>query len=623
MKTLKLLLTYLLVVFGFEAFSQASRADYDISVVLKPEIKTIFGTQKMKWTNGSNKPVNELQFHMYLNAFKDENSTFFKESGGMLRGDKMDTTQLRNFGNIYLSHFAMKSGESLLKKVEYFQPDDFNKNDKTVFKVKLNQSVKPGQTIELDIFFKAVLPKIFARTGWARDDFFMVGQWFPKIGVLEKDGTWNCHQFHGNTEFYSDFGTYNVSITLPERFVVGASGLKISEQRNKDKTKTFKYLAQNVHDFAWTASPKYIKTEKKYKGISITALMQPEHQYMVDRYFESAQNAISYMETHVGKYPHPSLVLVDPSLAASGAGGMEYPMLITLGSYWGIGKNIRMQEVVTIHEFVHQYFQGMLASNEFENSWMDEGFTQYFEGKIMDRFYPKGSQVDLLGFKLNDLAVSRSSYTGMDFPEITEIRRNSWQYPSGTYGVMSYFKTATWLKTLEGLLGEKNMMLLMKTYFERFKFRHPQPQDFINVANEIALRSTKFKDLNWFFDQVLYSSVSCDYTVGSLINAPRKIKPFGYFTIYRKGDMKMPVEAKVMFTDNTYQSISWDGQETSKKFRFSKRIKFVQIDPEYKNWMDLNMINNSISAKEPTKVASKFAVKVLFWVQKMLFWFGL
>ena len=269
--------------------------------------------------------------------------------------------------------------------------------------------------------------------------------------------------------------------------MVGASGLKISEQRNKDKTKTFKYLAQNVHDFAWTASPKYIKTEKKYKGISITALMQPEHQYMVDRYFESAQNAISYMETHVGKYPHPSLVLVDPSLAASGAGGMEYPMLITLGSYWGIGKNIRMQEVVTIHEFVHQYFQGMLASNEFENSWMDEGFTQYFEGKIMDRFYPKGSQVDLLGFKLNDLAVSRSSYTGMDYPEITEIRRNSWQYPSGTYGVMSYFKTATWLKTLEGLLGEKNMMLLMKTYFERFKFRHPQPQDFINVANEIAL----------------------------------------------------------------------------------------------------------------------------------------
>ena len=85
----------------------------------------------------------------------------------------------------------------------------------------------------------------------------------------------------------------------------------------------------------------------------------------------------------------------------------------------------------------------------------------------------------------------------------------------------------------------------------------------------------------------------------------------------------MPVEAKVMFTDNTYQSISWDGQETSKKFRFSKRIKFVQIDPEYKNWMDLNMINNSVSAKEPTKVASKFAVKVLFWVQKLLFWFGL
>jgi hypothetical protein len=594
-------------------------ANYDIKVTLDTKNKTLRGSQTLVWINKTSKPISELQFHLYLNAFKDENSTFFKESGGQLRGDKMDTTKLKNFGNIYLSTLKIRNGENLYPKIKYIQPDDFNIHDKTVIQVKLTKPIKPGEKLTLDMDFRAKLPKIFARTGWADHDYFFVGQWFPKIAVLEENGKWNCHQFHAHTEFFADFGNYNVQITLPKNFVVAGSGEKIAE--TKANTKTVKFSATDVHDFAWTASPNFKYLEQTYKGIKLMTYMQPEHVQMADRYFESAKNAIDFMEKKVGKYPHSTLSMIDPSLSGSGSGGMEYPTLITCGSYWGVGRWGKFQEVVTIHEFVHQYFQGMLASNEFENSWMDEGFTQYYEGRIIQQYY-QGQQANIFGFTLNDMASSRASYVMMYNPKITEIRRDAWTYPGGTYGIMTYQKTATWLKTLEGLLGTKNMDLLMQTYFIKYKFKHPQPQDFIDTANEIASKNTKYSNLNWFFEQVLFKAPDCDYALADLINAPRKQTPFGSFTVNRLGEMTFPTKIKVVFDDKKYQIIEWNGKDRYKKFRFKKRIKYVQLDPEYINWMDLNMINNSVAAKDPTKAAAKYGTKTLFWVQRILFFFG-
>lgn len=596
-------------------------ANYDIKVSLEPTSKTLRGSQTLIWTNKTSKPTSSLQFHLYLNAFKDENSTFFKESGGKLRGDKMDTTKLRNFGNIYLSTLKIRNGENLYPKIKFIQPDDLNIYDKTVIEVKLAKPVRPGETIVLDMDFRAKLPKIFARTGWADNDYFFVGQWFPKIGVLEENGLWNCHQFHANTEFFADFGNYKVDITLPKNFVVAGTGEKKSETVLKNNLKKLSFEATDVHDFAWTASPHFKYLEQSHKGIKIMAYMQPEHFYMADRYFESAINAIDYMEKKVGKYPHSTLSLIDPTLSGSGSGGMEYPTLITCGSYWGAGRWARFQEVVTIHEFVHQYFQGMVASNEFENSWMDEGFTQYYEGRIMDQYYG-GNQANIFGFTINDMASSRASYVMMDNPKITEIRRDAWTYPGGTYGVMTYQKTATWLKTLEGLVGSKNMDAIMQTYFARFKFKHPKPQDFIDIANEVAAKNTKYKSLDWFFEQVLFKAPDCDYSVTDLVNAPRKISPFGTFTVNRMGEMIMPTQIKVVFEDKKFLLVNWDGTDRYKKYKYNKRIKYVQLDPEYINWMDLNIINNSVSAKEPTKAAAKYSTKILFWVQRLMFFFG-
>ncbi len=587
-------------------------ANYTIDVKLEPKTKILEGSQTLTWINTSPYPTKELHFHMYLNAFRDEKTTFMRGSGGQLRSDKMDKSAKNNFGSVKISKILLNGQHDLSHKMEFIQPDDLNRNDETVLKISLPQAVKSGETISLDIDFVSKLPKIFARTGWAENDYFFVGQWFPKIGVLEKDGTWNCHQFHANTEFYSNFGRYKVNITVPQSFVIGATGSKKNETQLKGGLKKLSYEIENVHDFAWTSSPHYTEYTEEYKGIVLTTLMQPEHKYLRNRYFSAAKNSIDFMQKHIGKYPYKTLTMIDPSYSGSGSGGMEYPTLITCGAVWGIGKWMKYQELVTIHEFVHQYFQGMLASNEFENAWLDEGFTQYLEGRIMDKYYPSGAVVNLFGFTVNDAASSRDSYVSMSNPHIAPIRTDAWKYPKGVYGTLTYTKPATVLKTLENLLGQKVMDEILATYFARFQFKHPTPQDFFDVANEIAAKRTAYPNLNWFFSQTILEAKVSDYAVQNLKNEDGKAS----FQLLNLQNMKIPVDVLVTFSDGKTQTIKWNGE--SKKISYKKEITSVYIDPDRKNWLDINLMNNSVSIEPQHKIAFKYASKVLFWIQNLL-----
>ncbi len=603
------------------AQSLSSRnANYNISATLEPTKKLITGFETIEWTNTTNASTSELQFHLYLNAFKDFNSTFNKESKYTKKIDKNKINKL-SAGRVTIHSFKIENGEELSNQLSYIQPDDENLLDQTVISIPLKKPVNPGEKISINIVFESKLPEMVARTGWAAGDYFLVGQWFPKIGVLENStngkSKWNCHQFHANTEFFADFGVYNVNITVPEKYKVGATGSLISEIKNKKGTKTFIYKAEDVHDFAWTTSPFYQVSEQNYKGIKIMAFMQPEHSSQTSRYFDSAKNAIDFMTKHVGKYPHKTLSLIDPPIAGSASNGMEYPTFITCGSSWGVGKWAKFTEVVTIHEFIHQYFQGMLASNEFESSWLDEGFTQYYEGRVMDAYYYRGSQLNVFGFTLNDAAASRFSYVTMTNPHISDIYENAWQYPTGTYGVLTYQKTATWLKTLEGLLERKTFDLALKEYFETYKFKHPKAENFIEIINKWTVYTGKYKDMNWFFEQVLFKAPTCDYSVKKINNEKSKRN----LEIENKGQMKIPTIIHVTFNDNSVKIIKWNGEESLKKYSFDKNISRVELDPQRINWMDLNIINNSLSVSEPTLLASKFSSKVIFWFQNFIMFF--
>ncbi len=634
------LFLFLLVVAGSLGLAAMSEhvVRYKIDARLDTEAKVVMGQETLTWRNTSEIPVSELRFHLYLNAFKNNRSTFMKESGGSHRGFSVGEDK---WGFIDVKKIGIGGGADLAPGIEFVQPDDQNKEDQTVMRVILPDAVPPGGSITIDISFDSKLPRVFARSGYS-GNFFMVGQWFPKIGVWE-NGEWNCHQYHAESEFYADFGAFEVDITVPEDYVVGATGLRVNERKNGDGTVTYTHSQEDVHDFAWTACPDFVEIRKPFTLLDppvqteMILLVHRAHLKLKDRLEESLRNGLEFYSRNYGAYPYPTITLVDPPLKALAAGGMEYPTLFTTMASWYFPKGVRLPEMVTIHEFGHGYWYGMVASNEFEEAWLDEGINSYSEIKAMDHYYGGDrSMFDLGPVKISDLVFAR--YSVMGVPRLDPIRKPSWDfYSGGSYGANVYQKAALTLLTLEGYLGEEVMAEVMKTYFERWKFKHPRSEDFFAVAEEVSGR-----DLDWFFDQFFKSPDKLDYAVGTLRSAEIK-GPQGNFgaeeeggekadaaeavktyrsevTIVRRGELVFPQEILVVFEDGEEVRETWDGKDRWIRFEYLRpvRLEMARIDPDNKIPLDINQINNSrLMGPEKTPLL-RHALGVMLAFQKLL-----
>jgi hypothetical protein len=325
---------------------------------------------------------------------------------------------------------------------------------------------------------------------------------------------------------------------------------------------------------------------------------------------------------------------------------MEYTTLITAGCFWGVPSGLRFTEMVTIHELGHAYFMGILASNEFEEPWIDEGFNTYFETRIMDHAYgKKTSFADWMGLKIGDSENARSTYVGMRTPKIAENARAAWEFPHGGYGALSYQKTATWMHTLAGLVGQETMDEIMKTFYERWKFRHPCGTDFTAIVNEVVARrhGDRFgESMDWYFDQVLYGSGVCDYKLADIRN--EKMEPHrgleavngekvllkdaadpgaGYRSrviLHRLGEVCLPVEVAVGFENGEVVTESWDGKTRSFEFRFERpsKVAWAQVDPQGNIPLDVNLMNNSLRLEPRKSAARGLGLKVLFWLQNVM-----
>ncbi len=615
--------------------------DYRIKAKLFPEEKTVLGQETLTWLNDSSLPVSELQFHLYLNAFKDNNSTFMKESGGVHRGFKTDKEL---WGRIDITKLLDASGTDLIPALEYIQPDDENKDDKTVARVRLSKPVPPHEKITLCIEFNLKLPKVFARSGFYKN-FFMVSQWFPKIGVLW-NGEWNCHQYHLNSEFFADFGVYEVELTVPENYAVGATGKRMKEVKNSDKTKTYTYYQEDIHDFAWTACPDFVEFKEKFTLDSprveteMIFLISRSHLNQKERYLSSLRNGIEFYSQNYGPYPYPTITLVDPPFFGSGAGGMEYPTLFTSMTVSFLPKGLHLTEMVTIHEFGHNYWYGMVGSNEFEEAWLDEGINSYSEVKAMARYYGKeSSMLDFMGLKISDFIFQRAQV--VDSGRMDPILKNSWEYFSnGTYSLNSYSKASLMLLTLGNYLGEEVMSKVMRAYFESWKFRHPTSKDFIQVAEEES-----GQDLSWFFNQFLHSPDKLDYAIGSIRSrlveeaeqefkekketanktqskeSGQKEKMFrNEVVVLRRGELVFPQEILIEFEQGEKILEKWDGKERWKRFVYIRpyKLRSARLDPEGKILLDVNFRNNSLLVKRKRLSPLKYALKTMFSFQNFL-----
>jgi len=628
-------------------------ASYDMDVRLDTARKVIIGRETLTWSNTSRDSVGEMWFHLYWNAFANNASTFIVE-GRPTRQEVSREFRKEDWGYSRVEAIRILPGPSsepydLKPSLTFRHPDDNNALDRTVFSVTLPKPLRPGQTIRLEITWEGKVPRPLARTGVFKD-YYLLGQWFPKVGVYGEGG-WNCHQFHDTSEFFADYGTYDVKITLPSAFVVGATGRRLELVRHADGTATHRYHQASVHDFAWTASPRFLEYQQRFKfapgkTTEITLLLQPEHKGLKDRYLKAVMAAVKLASRNYGDYPYETVTCVDPAYN-SRSGGMEYPTFFTAGADFLDPVGSGDPEGVTIHEFGHGYFYGLVGSNEFENPWMDEGFTSFLESEIYDEAYGPmlytrryfGIPVVFKDIKIpiESSGISEVRQTaGLDM-----MQRYAWQFQDAeSYSANSYAKAEVMLRTLKRFLGEAVFAPMIKDYSQSFWFKHPRPQDFASVVNRHAGR-----DMGWFLDQFVYGAETCDYAVGEVGNEPawplkgwldgkyvEEKTPAGAAPLYesdvlvrRLGGIKVPVEIQVTFDDGRVRRETWDGQLQWKRFSYkgASQVVLAVVDPDFKLVADINRTNNSLM-RRPNRLAPwKAAANWLGWFQHALEFFSI
>ncbi len=588
-------------------------ASYDIEAKLDTTAHRVTGHETIHFVNRSSVQLNELWFHLYLNAFKNDKTLFLRSPFGAGRsGDKA-----HEYGYVDVKKLSLVGGDGadLWPNRDRHSPND--PDDETDLRLPLPNPVEPGASLSLELTFEDQLPEIVERTGYS-GSFHFLGQWFPKLARLEPNGQFAHFSFQAQSEFYADFGDYDVTLDVPEAFRVGASGtLDAKPSAHDPGRKRLHYLAPNVHDFAWTAWDKFETQSERIAGTDVSVLYPPHQERNAEAELDSVRFALPHFNALYGAYPYPTLTLVHPPESAENAGGMEYPTLITTGGPWyatlGGGHFI---DVVTIHELGHQWFYGLVASNEHASPFLDEGLNSYAEAEAMEARYGAGGVFDGFGLSVSSSALNRafSAARGADEP----VAQGAADFASfRNLAAIVYSRTATVMATMGRVYGQQRVAHAVGDYTRRFRFQHPGPSDFLAVMQE-ELGADAASALS----TALFARGTVDYLVREIVSAPeppaagvfdgpagrqnKKPDPphavgqyAGRVVVYRHGTLELPVDIELTCEDGTRQRSRWDGHGFTYNVDYvgPSPIVAVSVDPEQRILLDDDLTNNWLSSK--------------------------
>jgi hypothetical protein len=630
-----------------EAPGTTEVASYDIDVTLDPASRSLTGKETITWRNPGQIPAYSLRLHLYWNAFRNTNSTWLKQR--QLAGDNaLGRAAEDDFGYTQITSLTWlrdDGSEVTLPNFRFISPDDQNRDDRSLAAADLPEPVPPGETMRIRVAWTGKFPRNFDRTG-AIGDFFFVSQWFPKLGAFQDMG-WTARQFFANAEFLADFGRYDVRITVPSGWVVGATGVEQSKTANGNLT-THRYVQDRVHDFAWTTSPDFLEQTQRFEHpglppVNMRLLLQPEHRHLADRHFAAAAATLRYYGEWFGPYPYASLTIVDPAFQ-SDSEGMEYPTIFTGGTRWLSPRHSNDPEYVVIHETGHQWWQGMVANNEVEHAWLDEGINEYGDSRVQSVAFQPNYLVQrffggFIPWQFRDIPLQRATDTNYmntfrRAPDRDPIATPTFLLWPGTHQNLSYHKTALLLHTLERLHTWEVMQRVLHTFFTRWQYQHPTPDDFFAVLKEVT-----GDDHEWFLEQAYRNSVTYDYAIERLASeniAWRGLKETSkglefetqtldklYRTtvvVRRLGAGQFPVDVLVTFTDGHQERERWDGRARWQYFTFDRPARAVsaQVDPERVLLLDTSFTNNSRTL-EPKRdeAATKWSLRWMIWLQDL------
>lgn len=614
--------------------------DYVLTARYDEDLHQIDGRARITWRNRGPAVVQSMPLHLYMNGFRAPDTAWMQQARGQHRGQKLDPEHA--WGYVDVARVERVGGEgtdgepgrTTLRWAEAEEP--------SLMTVWLDEPVPPGEAVELEIAFTTKLPRVFARTGFA-DRYVMAGQWFPKPGVLEPDGTWKAHPFTLFSEFYADFGDYDVELDLPGDLVAGATGILVSKAEEGSRQR-LRYRAQMVHDFAWTAGPELVEAWGDHEGIRIRALVPRERADEAALHIEAQRATLASMEARFGPYPWSTITLVDPPDGAEGAGGMEYPTFYTTSParpvpapLRALGFDTRLGSFTTIHEFGHQYFQGLLASDEFAQPWLDEGLNMYANLLVYVDWYGEDSGdgpwiAMLAGHPLSIFDATRLQQSDSWSIEPIDQSAGAFSPLAGGYGPATYAKTEAVMHTLRRVVGAEAFDAAMRRYADRFRFRHPTGDDLVATLTEVlgarvVLGTTELGQpielvLDEYFEQALETTREVDFRVHKLVNQP-VLGPVGWrrdehgtlvggepppeppaegwrdedlegiVVVVRRGEFAVPVEIEVELGDDTRERVLWDGHGKYRVLRWpGKKVRWASIDPDAKLVLEARRFDN-------------------------------
>ncbi len=466
--------------------------------------------------------------------------------------------------------------------------------------------------------------------------FHFVGQWFPKLARLEPDGTWAHFPFHHLAEFYADFGTYDVTLDVPETFLVGATG-PVVESHTEGGRLLERHVQKDVHDFAWTAWDGFRFHQETVDGVDVRILYPEGYEDVAEREVGAMRFALPYFGDRYGRYPYPVLTLVHPPEAAAEAGGMEYPTLITTGGPWFGVPLSHYVEGVTVHEFGHQYFYGLVATNEVLWPFMDEGVNSYAEADALGAMFGEASAIDAFGLTVSDHALQ--AVPGNACAHKGKVAQPAYAFDSGNlYSELVYQRTATVLETLRRVYGDPAMSRTLGAYTRAFRFQHPGPEDFIKSFNDgmggeaaAVLRRALFEK-GWVDYAVV--SVSSQPTSAprgifdeggkrtTVRDAPVSSHDFeGWALVERRGTLALPVDVELVLADGARRRVRWDGAGDSIRIPYQgpSALRAAVVDPDHTVLLDDNLTNNhAVAAGAEAGGTSRVLERATYWSELLV-----
>ena len=595
--------------FPLVVFSQSSwqqHVEYSMDIKMDVSDFTFKGDQKLIYTNNSPDTIRKVYYHLFFNAFRpgsqmDVRSRTIEDPDRRV-GDRIFNLEEKDYGSLGVVSLK-QNGKNI-----------FFKQNETVLLARLKTPLLPGEKTELKMVFEGQVPLQIRRSGKMNKEgvHLTMTQWFPKLSEYDFEG-WHPNPYIGR-EFHGVWGNYAVNITIDKNYVIGGTGTLLNAdeighgysedpKNKKGKTLTWRFLAKNVHDFAWAADPNYIHDKKTSdSGVDLHFFYKPTANVgNWKKLQDDTLGLLDYFEKNIGPYPWSQY-----SVIQGGDGGMEYAMCTMVTGERAYPSLFG----VTAHEMAHTWFQHILANNEAKHPWMDEGFTEYITSLAEEAVQNSASEFPHKSSYDRYYALSRfqaqNSELDLEQPQTVHSDRWNWNF---AYGASSYSKGSVFLSQLGYIIGRKSLAKTIKRYYDEFQFKHPTPNDFKRVAEKVS-----DLELEWYLNDWTRTTNKIDYDISLYDPAARSI------TIERKASIPMPLEIEVSFVDGSnalyyipidlMQGIkpfdndvvvlnpwAWVAPEYSFLVEGNKKIVKIEIDPS-KRLADVDQKRNILEFTE-------------------------